>query len=86
MLLDTTVTDSDKDCSLHNRSDILPVVDVVKKREDPDQKRGIMLYWIVTGAPEPVSYALLKDHIDKGTQFLYEMFVTHPAFKITPCK
>jgi hypothetical protein len=67
MLLDITVTDSDKDCSLYNRSSILPAVDALNKRDDLAQKRGTMLYWIVSGTSEHVSYALLEsDHIDKS--------------------
>ena len=67
MLLDTTVTDSDKNCSLYNRSSILPAVDALNKRDDLAQKRGTMLYWIVSGTSEHVSYAILEsDHIDKS--------------------
>ena len=85
MLLDTTVTDSDKNCSLYNRSSILPAVDALNKRDDLTQKRGTMLYWIVSGTSEHVSYAILEsDHIDKSHTVLHEVFVTHSAFKITP--
>lgn len=67
MLLDTTVTDSDKNCSLYNRSSILPAVDALNKRDDLAQKRGTMLYWIVSGTSEHVWYAILEsDHIDKS--------------------
>ena len=85
MLLHATITHSDKDCPLYNRGNILPVVDALKKRDDLAQKHGITLYWMVSGAPEHVSHALLEsDHIDKVTQFLHEVFKTPSAFKITP--
>jgi hypothetical protein len=52
VLLDTTVTDSDKECSLYDRGNILAVVDALKKRDDLGQNRGTMLYWTVSGALE----------------------------------
>jgi hypothetical protein len=58
MLLHATITHSDKDCPLNNRGTILPVVNALKKRDDLAQKHGITLYWVHSGAPEHVSYAL----------------------------
>ncbi len=69
-LLHATITHSDKDCPLYNRGTILPVVDALKKRDDLAQKHGITLYWMVSGAPEHVSYALLEsEYIDKSHSF-----------------
>ncbi|MGZ4862988.1 MAG: hypothetical protein ACXV2E_09470 [Halobacteriota archaeon] len=85
MLLLVTVTHSDTDCPLYNKGNILPVVDALRKRDDFAQKHGITLYWMVSGAPEHVFYALLEcDHMDRVTQFLHEVFITPSAFKITP--
>lgn len=85
MLLHVTVTHSARDCPLYNSDGILPVVDALEKRNDLAETYGITLYWMVSGAPEHISYALLEsDHIDKVTQFLHEVFITPSSFKITP--
>ena len=85
MLLHATVTHAAGDCPLYNRDNILPVVAAFNKRDDLAQKHGVTLYWMVSGAPEHIFYALLEsDHIDKVTQFLHEVFITPSAFKITP--
>lgn len=84
MLSNAAVTHSDKDCSLKKGGNIVPVVYGLKKRDDISQERGITFYWMVTGVHEHVSQAFPEDHIDKVTQFMWEAFVTHSAFKITP--
>jgi hypothetical protein len=58
MLLHATVTHSAGECPLYNCDGILHVVDALKKREDLAEKYGITLYWMVSGAPEYISYAL----------------------------
>ncbi|MGD0716564.1 MAG: hypothetical protein ABR979_00660 [Halobacteriota archaeon] len=77
MLLDSAVTDLDKDCTLYNRSNILPVVDALKKR-------GTLLYWMVSGAPEHVSSGIVERSHRESAQFLLEVLAAHLAFKITP--
>jgi hypothetical protein len=85
MLLHVTITHSAGDCPLYDRDRILPVVAALKKRDDLAEKHGITLYWMVSGAPEHISFALLEsDHIDKVTQFLHEVFITPSSFKVTP--
>ena len=87
MLLHATVTHSAGGCPLYNRDSSLPVVAALMKHDDLAEKYGITLDWMVSSAPEPISYALLEsDHIDNVTQFLHEVFITSSSFKITPVK